>query len=85
MLSFPLRELGVYTPAEMGAVDRLAQQHVPVVTLMENAGRAVLAPCVWLCDPRVCWCCVGRAIMGGMDMPPPVICLKRAGLWPWQP
>ncbi|MFT8586071.1 NAD(P)H-hydrate dehydratase [Acetobacter papayae] len=41
MLSFPLRELGVYTPAEMGAVDRLAQQHVPVVTLMENAGRAV--------------------------------------------
>ncbi|GAB3589068.1 NAD(P)H-hydrate dehydratase [Acetobacter peroxydans] len=41
MLSFPLKELGVYAPDEMGAVDRRAAQQVSVATLMNNAGRAV--------------------------------------------
>lgn len=33
--------LSLYTPAQMGEVDRLSVAHVPVSTLMENAGRAV--------------------------------------------
>lgn len=41
MRSFSLSDLGVYTPVEMGAVDRLAAQQIPVAMLMENAGRAV--------------------------------------------
>ena len=41
MPSFPLKELGVYAPYEMGKVDRQAAEQVPVATLMDNAGRAV--------------------------------------------
>ena len=37
---YPL-SLSLYTPAQMGEVDRLGSAHVPVATLMENAGRAV--------------------------------------------
>ena len=37
---YPL-SLGLYTPEQMGEVDRLSAAHVPVSTLMENAGRAV--------------------------------------------
>jgi hydroxyethylthiazole kinase-like uncharacterized protein yjeF len=39
--SFPLKELGVYAPYEMGKVDRQAAEQVSVATLMDNAGRAV--------------------------------------------
>lgn len=37
----PPSSFSLYTPAQMGEVDRLSAAHVPVSVLMENAGRAV--------------------------------------------
>lgn len=56
----PLSPLSLYTPEEMGRVDKLASALVPVSVLMENAGRAVaravrrfITPCrvLVLCGP----------------------------------